>query len=101
MRGYRSAFLAVAILAGGATGASASLVDISRVQIVAGPSNHGQAVKDLIKGLTKDLRGGRHGNSGGPHSVPGPVAAVGLPFLLVAGGYRLIRRRRRNRDKLD
>jgi len=31
--------------------------------------------------------------------VPGPIAGAGLPFLLLAGGYALIRRyRHRNRD---
>jgi len=101
MRAYKSAIVAVAILVGGTTAASASLVDMSRVQIVAGPSNPGQIIKDLIHDLLKDLRGGRKGPKGGPHSVPGPAAAVGLPFLLAAGGYHLIRRRRRNRDKQD
>jgi hypothetical protein len=101
MRGYKSAVLAVAILVGGATGASASLVDVSRVQIVAGPNNPGQVIKDLIKDLLGKVRGGRNGPNGGPHSVPGPAAAVGLPFLLAAGGYHLIRRRRRNRGKRE
>ncbi len=101
MQRYKSAILAVAILVGGATGASASLVDVSRVQILAGPSNPGDLIRDLIKDLIKDLRGGRGGPSGGPHSVPGPAAAVGLSYLLAAGGYHLIRRRRRNRDKQE
>jgi len=30
--------------------------------------------------------------------VPGPLAGAGLPFLLLAGGYALIRHRNRKRD---
>lgn len=110
MQGYKSAILAAAIVIGGASGASASLVsapvsfvDASRVQIVAGSNNPAGVIKDLIKDLLDQLRGGRNGGGGGngPHSVPGPVAAAGLPFLLAAGGYRLIRRRRRNRNRQD
>jgi hypothetical protein len=101
MKRYKSALLAVAILIGGTTGATASMVDVSRVQIVAGPSDPGQIIRDLIKDLLGKLRGDRGGNGGGSHSVPGPAAAVGLPFLLAAGGYHLIRRRRRNRDKQE
>jgi hypothetical protein len=38
------------------------------------------------------------GNSG--KGVPGPIAGAGLPFLLIAGGYVLVRRYR-NRSKAE
>lgn len=34
------------------------------------------------------------GGGGGNVGAPGPTAGAGLPFLLVAGGYALLRRRR-------
>ncbi len=35
----------------------------------------------------------------GGHGAPAPLAAAGLPFLLVAGAYKAIRRRRqKDRD---
>ncbi len=37
--------------------------------------------------------GGGSGNSGA-RAAPGPVAGLGLPFLVVAGAYILVRRRR-------
>jgi hypothetical protein len=44
------------------------------------------------------LAGGRGGHHHGGHhggkGVPGPIAGAGLPFLLIAGGYALVRRRR-------
>jgi hypothetical protein len=53
----------------------------------------------------KSQGGGNHcqGNScGGLHGIgaPGPIAGAGLPFLLLAGGYMLVRRyRKRKADK--
>jgi hypothetical protein len=40
-----------------------------------------------------------HGSGGGGSiGTPGPIAGAGLPFLLLAGGYALVRRyRNRNR----
>jgi len=38
------------------------------------------------------------GNSG--KGAPGPIARAGLPFLLIAGGYVLLRRHR-NRSKAE
>lgn len=35
------------------------------------------------------------------HAVPGPVAGVGLPVLVVAGGYAFWRRKRRQAAKKD
>jgi hypothetical protein len=36
-----------------------------------------------------------HGwGKGGSKGAPGPVAGVGLPLLLIAGGYALVRRYR-------
>jgi hypothetical protein len=37
------------------------------------------------------------GKPSGNKGVPGPIAGAGLPFLLLAGGYVLIRRYRRGR----
>ncbi|MGF9764503.1 hypothetical protein AAII07_56395 [Microvirga sp. 0TCS3.31] len=34
------------------------------------------------------------GGGGGNKGVPGPIAGAGLPFLLLAGGYVLVRRYR-------
>ncbi|MGF9763133.1 hypothetical protein AAII07_49110 [Microvirga sp. 0TCS3.31] len=34
------------------------------------------------------------GGGGGSKGVPGPIAGAGLPFLLIAGGYALVRRYR-------
>jgi hypothetical protein len=54
----------------------------------------------LALGAAPVLAGNGHGNGwgrGGSKGAPGPLAAAGLPFLLVAGAsgaYRLIRRRR-------
>ncbi|ANY82245.1 hypothetical protein BB934_28335 (plasmid) [Microvirga ossetica] len=37
---------------------------------------------------------------GGSKGVPGPIAGAGLPFLLLAGGYVLMRRyRNRHREE--
>ncbi len=44
--------------------------------------------------------GGGHASGGGGGSnrgVPGPVAGAGLSFLLLAGGYALVRRYRSSR----
>lgn len=38
--------------------------------------------------------GGGGGGSGSNVGAPGPIAGAGLPFLLVAGAYALVRRRR-------
>jgi hypothetical protein len=41
--------------------------------------------------------GGPGGNPGAPgqsRGAPGPIAGAGLPFLIVAGGYMWIKRRR-------
>jgi len=47
---------------------------------------------------------GQQGQSGGgggtTKGAPGPVAGAGLPVLLIAGGYALVRRYR-NRSKAD
>ena len=34
------------------------------------------------------------GNGGSNRAAPGPMAGAGLPFLLIAGGYALVRRYR-------
>lgn len=40
------------------------------------------------------------GNSCGGRAAPGPIAGAGLPILLVAGGYLMLRRyRKRNADR--
>lgn len=41
---------------------------------------------------------GNQGQGVGNIGVPGPIAGAGLPFLLIAGGYVLVRRYR-NRSK--
>jgi hypothetical protein len=38
--------------------------------------------------------GGWHGGSS--RGAPGPIAGAGLPFLLIAGGYVLVRRYRKH-----
>ncbi len=37
------------------------------------------------------------GGVGGNKGAPGPIAGAGLPFLLIAGGYVLVRRYRNRR----
>jgi hypothetical protein len=45
--------------------------------------------------------GGNSGNAPGHNKgAPGPVAGAGLPFLLLIGGYGLVRRYR-NRHRAD
>lgn len=39
--------------------------------------------------------GHAYGINGKNVGVPGPIAGAGLPFLLIAGGYALVRRYRR------
>ncbi len=39
-------------------------------------------------------RGG-NGNGGVHRGAPGPIAGAGIPFLLLAGGYILVRRYRK------
>lgn len=41
--------------------------------------------------------GGGPSGGGSSRGAPGPIAGAGLPFLLLAGGYILVRRRYRNR----
>lgn len=43
------------------------------------------------------------GSSGGGSNLgaPGPIAGAGLPFLLLAGGYVLVRRHRSRRRALE
>jgi hypothetical protein len=50
-------------------------------------------------GSSGGSNGGNSGGSGGGSvGVPGPIAGAGVPFLLIAGGYVLLRRyRSRNR----
>jgi hypothetical protein len=49
------------------------------------------------RGSTPGLGWGAGGSNKG---VPGPIAGAGLPFLVLAGAYVLVRRRRnRNRDE--
>lgn len=43
---------------------------------------------------------GRGPDHGGSLGAPGPIAGAGLPFLLVAGGYALLRRYR-SRSKME
>ena len=38
--------------------------------------------------------GNGNGNGGSNRGAPGPIAGAGLPILLVAGGYALVRRYR-------
>lgn len=38
--------------------------------------------------------GGNPGAPGQSRGAPGPIAGAGLPFLIVAGGYMWIKRRR-------
>lgn len=52
------------------------------VALAATPANAG-----VLGGLLGGLFGGGRG-------APGPEAAVGLPFLAVAGAYALLRKRR-------
>lgn len=40
---------------------------------------------------------GGFGGGGGNKGAPGPIAGAGLPFLLLAGGYVLVRRYRNGR----
>lgn len=40
---------------------------------------------------------GGGGGGGSSAGAPGPIAGAGLPFLLIAGGYVMFRRYRRNR----
>jgi hypothetical protein len=45
-------------------------------------------------------KGGK-GGGGGSKGAPGPIAGAGLPILLLAGGYALVRRyRHHNADPL-
>ncbi|MFC5084815.1 hypothetical protein [Microvirga arabica] len=44
--------------------------------------------------------GGPPGLSKGNKGAPGPIAGAGLPFLLIAGGYALVRRYR-NRSRTE
>ena len=46
----------------------------------------------------KGDKGGK-GGGGGSKGAPGPIAGAGLPILLVAGGYVLVRRRRNRRQE--
>lgn len=39
------------------------------------------------------FHGGDNNRGVGPRGAPGPVAGVGLPFLIAAGAYWLVRRR--------
>ena len=55
------------------------------------------AQQPLDRGNTPGLGWGE-GGSGGGYAVPGPVAGVGLPVLIAAGGYLWLRRRTR-KDK--
>ena len=43
-------------------------------------------------------KGGKGGH-GGTKGAPGPIAGAGLPVLLVAGGYALVRRYRIRRQE--
>lgn len=40
--------------------------------------------------------GGGGGGGGSSKGAPGPIAGAGLPFLLLAGGYALVRRYRKH-----
>jgi hypothetical protein len=42
----------------------------------------------------KGNNGDGDGNGGSSRGAPGPIAGAGLPFLLIAGGYALVRRYR-------
>jgi hypothetical protein len=54
--------------------------------------------KPADRGPTPGLGWGPGGSKGGGYAVPGPVAGVGLPILVAAGGYLWVRRRIR-KDK--
>ncbi|MGF9764791.1 hypothetical protein AAII07_57950 [Microvirga sp. 0TCS3.31] len=45
-------------------------------------------------GVGQTTNGCGGGGGGGNKGVPGPIAGAGLPFLLIAGGYVLVRRYR-------
>ncbi len=45
-------------------------------------------------------KGGSGGSPGRAVGAPGPIAGAGLPILLIAGGYVLVRRYR-NRNKAE
>jgi hypothetical protein len=52
------------------------------------------------RGDTPGLGWGKGGSNGSQSlAVPGPVAGVGLPILVVAGGYVWLRRRIRGRKE--
>ncbi len=65
-----------------------------------------QAMAKWSQSWVSENQGGHRGKGGGggPPSrnvgAPGPVAGAGLPFLLLAGGYVLVRRYR-NRNKAE
>jgi hypothetical protein len=46
------------------------------------------------RGVGNQCQGNSCGGLGGTVAVPGPLAGAGLPFLLLAGGYALMRRYR-------
>jgi hypothetical protein len=54
------------------------------------------------QGFGNQCQGNSCGVLGGSNNkgAPGPIAGAGLPFLLVAGGYALVRRYR-NRSKAE
>lgn len=55
-------------------------------------SNHGNN-----SGGNGGTGGGGGGGGGGSAGAPGPIAGAGLPFLVIAGGYALVRWDRRRR----
>ncbi|MBZ6078820.1 hypothetical protein [Microvirga puerhi] len=61
-----------------------------------GPSNGNGYANGWYKNGKADGGGGSYtpGGGGGNKGAPGPLAGAGLPFLLLAGGYALVRRYR-------
>lgn len=80
MRSWQKTFLAAAVVCA-----------ISPLSALAGGGND-QGENGNDQGRDHNYGGG--GNKG----APGPIAGAGLPFLLIAGGYVLVRRYR-NRGK--
>jgi hypothetical protein len=67
--------------------AAAAICAITSLPAVAGGSNGNN-------GKGNQCQGNSCGGGGSNAGAPGPIAGAGLPFLLIAGGYALVRRYR-------